>query len=142
MRPLQKVAQVNESVLEYFYEVDYDTESSDFVETITGFRIVHTTKECTYSEDFGKTVGTVVSIGIFTGDEGFANLVALMEEENISKTEVLEIIKRAHIPYYEEARLQKDKINNESKSLDWPMFKYHREMLREVVKAPVFELGR
>lgn len=136
----KQIAQVNESVLEYYYDVDYDTEGIDFVETITGLRIVHATNECTYSEDFGKTVGTVVSIGIFTGDEGFANLIALMEDEKASTVEVLEIIKRAHLPYYEEARLHKDKIDKASELLDWQMFKYQRENLREVVMAPVMEL--
>ena len=51
---------MNVSVLKHYYKLDYDPEVSDNVETITGLRIVHATKECTYSDDFAKTVGTVV----------------------------------------------------------------------------------
>jgi len=83
--------------------------------TVSGFRIVHRSSKCTYQEIELATLGRTSSLLPLTGAieaPGLGCMLGLLEgamrdgsirEQGLD--ELIEVMRRLHIPYYEEARL-------------------------------------
>lgn len=78
-----------------------------------GARILHAdtgeseSRRCQYSDYEAETAGAVVGnlpLREFCGPDGLILLLEMLEEDALPKEEVLELIKRIHIPGYEQAR--------------------------------------
>lgn len=77
-----------------------------------GIRIVHRV-DCIYNQDLvykqHKAIVSDVDLKSFSGSDGLMDLLVQISDNNFNDNEeVLEIIKRIHIPGYEEARLYFD----------------------------------
>lgn len=79
-----------------------------------GFRIVHNNEKCTYDSNVMFKRGKSNSDGhlnSFIGSDGLVSLLSKFQYERVEdNSELVEIIRRLHIPYYEEAR----KYHNEA----------------------------
>jgi len=83
--------------------------------TVSGFRIVHRTSKCTYQGIELATLGrtsTVLPLLDALDSPGLGHMLEVMEEaitagsaRDESLTEFIEVLRRLHVPYYEEARL-------------------------------------
>lgn len=77
-----------------------------------GFRIVHHNKSCMYNEKWMYKVGKSVSdshLDSFAGADGLVRLLSKIQLEYVEdNAELIEIIRRLHVPYYEEARKYHD----------------------------------
>ncbi|MBH8609383.1 hypothetical protein [Thermoactinomyces sp. CICC 10521] len=74
------------------------------------FRIVHKSRKCNYRENdhlyLSKGMG-VKDLGLeyFVGPDGLSELIGFLNERNLKdETEIYELIRRLHVPYYEQAR--------------------------------------
>jgi hypothetical protein len=130
------ITDVDDLVLEFTSKHD-NTGAYNYDKVINNIRIVHCSEEidCTFTSDEIKKIGGAMQVGIFTGERGLANLISLMEEysNEPSLKAIMEILKRSHLPHYEEARSYSEMIEDNANSLDWDMMKYHRENLRSVI---------
>lgn len=77
-----------------------------------GFRIVHDNRGCMYNENLMYKDGKSVSdsnLDSFTGADGLVGLLSKIQLEYVEdNAELIEIIRRLHVPYYEEARKYHD----------------------------------
>jgi hypothetical protein len=75
---------------------------------VTGFRIVHHLPQCQYNEDTREWNHRTLldnHLQYFTGYDGFAQLLAMFDYEKfVDPSELTEIIRRIHLPNFEEAR--------------------------------------
>jgi hypothetical protein len=75
---------------------------------IGGFRIVHNQEECHYRYERLIREGKHISdnhLQYFTGYDGLASLLTMFDcKTQIDSYELADIIRRIHLPYYEEAR--------------------------------------
>jgi hypothetical protein len=89
-------------------------------EVLSNFRIVHQGKSCTYKEQKLREQGILVaelSLERMIGGAGLAHWLFEIELEEKGKvkskigdlTELVEILRRLHVPYWEEARLYWDR---------------------------------
>jgi hypothetical protein len=91
--------------------------------SLKGLQIVHRRESCIYDAE---KVGHVLMLGQFAGSEGLGMLMILLD--NYPSTNMSEIIKRTQFPYYEEARLYRDLLEN-----TWAENSYSRKHLRGIV---------
>ena len=75
-----------------------------------GLRIVHNEEECKYNDDakFREEGALVhcVPLSFYTGQDGFMQLLTLISDgEFENNDEILEVIKRVFVKYYEKTRL-------------------------------------
>jgi hypothetical protein len=88
--------------LEWMYFDETDQEGN--------FRIVHNKLECRYRMNEAQylSAGIIIKDWIladYVGPNGLMELVELLYERNLKdKTEIYELIRRLHIPFYEQAR--------------------------------------
>ena len=74
----------------------------DYKNPAHGFRIVHARQNCYYPDKAGVSDNHLV---YFTGNDGLAVLLNLFKRRGVAdQNELAEIIRRLHIPHYEEAR--------------------------------------
>lgn len=92
----------------------------DYKNPIHGFRIVHlssasprkrTGNNCYYPENANVSD---MHLYYFTGSDGLSHLLALFNRNLRHKSELIEIIKRLHLPYYEEARFYLERAIDDS----------------------------
>lgn len=82
-----------------------------------GFRIVHHKNECMYNSrqmfEENKLTADMYLID-FTGPDGLVYLLSFIEHERVeNNAELIEIIRRIHVPYYEEARRYHNKAEGD-----------------------------
>ena len=76
-----------------------------------GFRIVHAGRRCYYPERADISDNHLI---YFTGKDGLPILLNLFKRKGVAdQNELAEIIRRLHIPYYEEARRYWDRAVSE-----------------------------
>ncbi len=79
-----------------------------------GFRIVHHDSSCMYDTDVMFQQGKSTSdmhLNSFVGADGLVNLLSKIQYKSVKdEAELVEVIRRLHVPYYEEAR----KLHNEA----------------------------
>ncbi|MDN8590829.1 hypothetical protein Q0V21_18905 [Paenibacillus sp. 11B] len=83
---------------------------SDSEDVQTGFRIVHHDQKCMYNEtqlfQEGKSLKDM-HLDHFTSPEGLLHLLEILERPGVKdKSEVSELIKRIHVPGYENERFE------------------------------------
>lgn len=87
--------------LEWYHKID------DYFND-KGFRIVHHGGSCMYDTDVMFRQGKSTSdahLNSFVDADGLVNLLSMVQDKSVeNEAELLEIIRRLHIPYYEEAR--------------------------------------
>ena len=73
-----------------------------------GFRIVHHDKSCMYDSHQMFSQGKLIAdmhLNSFTGPDGLVYLLSKIQyEANEDDSKLVEIIRRLHVPFYEEAR--------------------------------------
>jgi hypothetical protein len=109
---------------------------------IHGFRIVHAQGasprlnqggNCYYPKSFG---ASDMHLKYFTGPDGLSLLLSFFAKENTADpNELVAIIRRIHLPYYEEARPHLEK------ALDAGIIS-SREYIQEELKTVIKEYGR
>ena len=96
----KKIESVKDGWLEWVYFKDEEGNGH-----ARGLRIVHKDKRCMYDtqQEFKRDQGTIQdeNLKCFLGSDGLMLLLELLAEGNIPKEQVLEVIKRIHIPGYE-----------------------------------------
>ncbi|MGD0487762.1 MAG: hypothetical protein ABSB94_11270 [Syntrophorhabdales bacterium] len=76
-----------------------------------GFRIVHSGRRCYYPERAEISDNHLI---YFTGNDGLSMLLNLFKRKGVvDQDELAEIIRRLHVPYYEEARTYWDRAVSE-----------------------------
>ena len=76
-----------------------------------GFRIVHAGGPCIYRDSADVSDNHLFH---FTGPDGLADLLSFFDREHgVNQGELAEIIRRLHVPYYEEARQYLDRAVND-----------------------------
>lgn len=122
--------------LEWYHEYDDDM----VYRSDQGFRIVHHDKRCMYNSRAMHNANKGVSdmhLEDFTGPNGLANLLSSIELEKCKDNkELIEIIKRLHLPYYEEARRYHDKAEMNG------FFDGENEVTRSLVENSITVIGR
>lgn len=86
--------------LEWYRELDTEKE--------TGFRIVHHKKICMYNaqQQYNERKSVMdMHLDNYVGSDGLVKLLTILEYHSLKdKRDVVEIIRRLHVPHYEEAR--------------------------------------
>ena len=82
---------------------------------VSGFRLVHKTKECTYDPAelaLSRKRGTLIGLDMLMGAAGLGTLLArlseVMKSDSMRSEDLqafIEVLRRVQVPYYEEARL-------------------------------------
>ena len=122
------IASIEEATIQY--HTNWESYKPNLRET--GFQIVHR-QTCIHSDEEVGKFGSCFYLSIPEGSDGLARLLQLLESKSTDQVELIEMIKRVQIPYYEEARFHKDKIDELSETINWTGNKYLRKNLREVV---------
>lgn len=87
--------------------------------------------------EFRKDNGLVSDLGLthFCGADGLMHLLELLAEEGSSQPDVLEMIKRIHIPGYERARLHaKEAISEGVFEPNYPLGYYSQSDIQAILK--------
>ena len=106
-----------ESIEEGWVEWLETKNGAEIFNSYQGIRIVHSAR-CNYNQDlvykkYSAIVGDM-DLQSFSGADGLMDLLLFISEENFKNNEeLLEVIKRIHIPGYEEARLFFDEAIDE-----------------------------
>jgi hypothetical protein len=86
--------------------IEWYTEGDAYI--ASGYRIVHHDQRCMYNEHVLFQQGKMVSdnhLDDYVGPNGLVYLTRMLELDNLKdKSELIEMIRRLHVPYYEEAR--------------------------------------
>lgn len=129
------VLAIDEAVIEYYNTSKIDSVTGEFHLKPTGFRVFHFETCQSTDEELLNEHRSIMNYFLGDGTDALASLVAIAEEyKGEYPSELMELIKRVGIPYYEEARLRPDKIERAAKGLDWPaQDKYSRDNLRRAV---------
>lgn len=130
------IEDVKDGWLEWYYDYDGDM----VLRSNKGYRIVHHDKRCMYNSSKMHNAGKGVSdmhLEDFTGPNGLANLLSDIELERCEDNkEIIEIIKRLHLPYYEEARKYHDKAEMSG------FFDGENEVTRSLLETSVTVIDR
>ncbi|MCZ8521141.1 MULTISPECIES: hypothetical protein [Paenibacillus] len=125
----ETISSVQEGQLEWIQHKDRTS--------LQGFRIVHLSG-CHYQEDELQKmeISEHTALQDCVGSKGLVKLFGLLESKNyVDRTEIMDLIRRLHIHYYEEARLywpraiQEDIIANSS---SWS--NYDPDFLLELIR--------
>ena len=103
---------VKDGWLEWYEEKNAETDGY----YSTGFRIVHHERDCQYNGDALHASGKSLSdtgLRYYTGPDGLTVLLGMIEEMNVNLEQMIEIIRRLHLPNYEEARQYWERAVNE-----------------------------
>ena len=83
--------------------------------TVSGFRLVHKTRECTYDQAelaLARKRGTLIPLDMVMGPAGLGSLLQklsdVMKGDSMRSGDLqafIELVRRVQVPYYEEARL-------------------------------------
>ncbi len=99
---------VNEGWLEWYRDIKEKSHNNKG----KGFRIVHHDKRCMYNSKAMYQQGKLTAdmhLDDYTGPNGLVNLLSKIQYEYVEDdAELVEIIRRLHVPYYEEARKYHD----------------------------------
>jgi hypothetical protein len=104
------IAEIKDGWVEWLRKVDDDAQFP----TEFGLRLVHhkpaspRPKGCQYNQDDqwadGRTVVQDLDLKSFVGGAGLMQLLELIDEKAMPVDDILEMIKRLHVPLYEQAR--------------------------------------
>lgn len=123
-----------------------------------GFRLVHhlpaspRSDGCQYDSKRPRDAGAIVSDGPmawYVGTDGLSELLDLMTYKGSAVEEIVDLVRRLHIPGYERARLFLDEARSEG-VIDISRFRTQQEIrtvlewadAEKVGPAPVFKEGR
>ena len=102
----------------------------------TGFQIVHTSKECsgTDNEVIDPLVESIHTLQHFESIDTIGYLMILLEEKScFDSQELLEIIKRLQIPFYEEGRSYLDRALRDGVRPKEDEYKYNKSYLKSII---------
>jgi hypothetical protein len=89
--------------LEWLKEIDGDREDK--------FRIVHHDEKCMYNDKNLFRQGYLtrdMHLNHYVGPDGLNNLLEIMTRPGMDQAEVIKIIRRIHVPYYEQSLLYRE----------------------------------
>jgi hypothetical protein len=116
----QLIEKVDDGWLEWY---------DNFKEPAHGFRVVHAGGRCLYPDHADISDNHLV---YFTGADGLASLLSMFKGKGVAdQNELAEIIRRLHVPHYEEARMYWERAVSEGTITDES---YRQEDLLDVIK--------
>ena len=101
--------------LEWLSDINRDKEHS--------FRIVHHDRRCIYPAQELHSKGFLTKdmhLTHYVGPDGLNNLLDILLRKNIDQNEVVKVIRRLHVPYFEQSLLYRGKAETEGYFLNNP----------------------